>query len=157
MLMQMQTKKYIKMAGRILFLIYIGFLVYFLFFAEEYNRNIIAESYRYNFIPFREIIRFWNSRHQMGRIVVINLVGNIGAFLPFGLFVPIISIKLRKAWKVILLGALLSMTVELLQLVTRVGSGDIDDIILNTFGTIIGYWLFYICHAIWRKIYGKKI
>ena len=156
--MQIKTKKHIKKMGLILFLIYIGFLVYFLFFSEEYNRNIIAESYRYNFMPFKEIMRFWHYRYQLGaRVVVINIIGNIGAFIPFGLFVPIISIKLRKAWKVILLGMLLSGTVELLQLVTKVGSFDVDDIILNTAGTIIGYLLFCICNAIWRKTYGKKI
>ena len=156
--MQIKTQKSIKKIGLVLFLIYIGFLVYFLFFSEEYNRNIISESYRYNFTPFKEILRFWNYRHQLGlKVVVINLVGNIGAFVPFGLFVPIISIKMRQAWKVILSGMLLSATVEFLQLVTKVGSCDIDDLILNTLGTIIGYCLFSICHAIWRKIYGKKI
>jgi Glycopeptide antibiotics resistance protein len=156
--MQIKTKKHIKEVGLILFLIYIGFLVYFLFFSEEYNRNIISESYRYNFTPFKEIMRFWHYRHQLGaKVVVINIIGNIGAFIPFGLFVPIISIKLRKAWKVILLGILLSGTVEFLQLVTKVGSFDVDDIILNTVGTIIGYLLFCICNAIWRKTYGKKI
>lgn len=156
--MQIKTQKSIKKIGLVLFLIYIGFLVYFLFFSEEYNRNIISESYRYNFTPFKEILRFWNYRHQLGiKVVVINLAGNIGAFVPFGLFVPIISIKMRQAWKVILTGMLLSTAVEFLQLVTRVGSCDIDDLILNTLGTIIGYLLFSICHAIWRKIYGKKI
>ena len=156
--MQKQTKKHIKTIGAILFLIYIGFLFYFLFFAEEYNRNIVAENYRYNLTPFKEIIRFWSYRAQLGmKTVVINLLGNIAAFIPFGLFVPIISIKLRKAWKVILLGALLSTAVELLQLVTRVGSCDIDDLILNTTGTIIGYLIFCICNVVWRNTYGKKI
>lgn len=156
--MQTKTKKHIKNMGFILFLTYICFLVYFLFFAEEYSRNIISESYRYNFIPFKEIIRFLNYRMQLGtRAVLINLVGNIGAFIPFGLFVPIISIKLRKPGKVILLGMLLSIAVEFIQLVTRVGCCDVDDVILNTLGTIIGYLLFYICHTIWRKIYGEKI
>ena len=156
--MQRQTKKHIKNLGLILFLIYIGFLTYFLFFAEEYQRNIVAESYRYNSMPFKEIIRFWTYRAQLGtKAVVINLGGNLGAFIPFGLFVPIISVKLRKAWKVILLGALLSTAIEFLQLVTKVGCCDIDDIILNTIGTMIGYWLFLLCHLIWRKTYGKKI
>ena len=156
--MQIKTKKHIKNIGLALFLIYISFLVYFLFFSEEYNRNIIAESYRYNFTPFKEILRFWNYRGQLGvRVVVVNLLGNIGAFVPFGLFVPIISIKLRKAWKVILLGMLLSTAVEFVQLITKVGSCDIDDLILNTFGTMIGYLIFSVCHAIWRRIYGKKI
>ena len=153
-----QAKKYIKISGIVLFLIYISILIYFLFFSEEYNRNIIAIEYRYNFTPFKEIMRFWLHRRQLGwEIVIINIIGNIGAFVPLGLFIPIISKRLRKAWKVIMLGTLLSLTVELLQLVTRVGSCDVDDIILNTFGTMVGYLLFCSCNYVWRKTYGKAI
>ena len=155
---KIQAKKYIKIGGIVLFLIYISILIYFLFFSEEYNRNVIAAGYRYNFIPFKEIIRFWSHRRQLGwEIVMINIVGNIGAFLPFGLFIPIISRRLRRAWKVVALGLLLSLTVEFLQLVTRVGCCDVDDIILNTFGTMLGYLLFVGCNYFWRQTYGKAV
>lgn len=150
--MEAQTKKRIKIVGVILFLIYISFLLFLLFFYEGYSRNIVWEDYRYNFIPLKEIIRFWNYREQLGiGVFTLNVLGNIVAFIPLGLFLPIISIRLRKAWKVILIGALLSTVVEFLQLVTKVGCCDIDDLILNIFGTIIGFGLFCICNVIYRK------
>jgi len=44
--------------------------------------------------------------------------------------------------------------VETIQLVWKVGSFDVDDLILNTLGGVIGYLLFWICNKIRRKIYG---
>jgi len=156
--MQIQMKKHIKNIGVILFLIYMAFLVYFLFFAEEYSRNIVTEHYRYNYTPFEEIVRFWQYRHQLGmQAFTLNIIGNVVAFVPFGLFVPIISRGLRKTWKIIMLGALLSAVIEVVQLMTRVGTCDIDDVILNTIGAIVGYLIFYICSCVWRNTYGKKI
>ena len=156
--MKIRTKRYIRIGGTILFLVYIGILFYLLFFSADYNRDVVASGYRYNFIPFKEILRFWNNRGTLGMgPVMVNIVGNVVAFVPFGFFVPIISRKLRAGWKVISLGLLLSLLVEFLQLVTRVGSCDIDDLILNTFGTMVGYILFCICSAVWRRTYGKEI
>ena len=156
--MKVQTKRYARIIGIILFLIYLSILFYFLFFSEEYDRNIVATTYRYNFNPFREIMRFWNYRQQLGtRVVVVNLVGNVMAFVPFGFILPIISDRLKGCVKVTFLGLLLSLSVEGLQLLTRVGSCDIDDVILNTFGALLGYCLFVMCSLAWRKINGKKV
>ena len=46
---------------------------------------------------------------------------------------------------------LLSLTIEITQLLTRVGSFDVDDLILNTAGGIAGYLLFYIMNKIRSK------
>ena len=45
---------------------------------------------------------------------------------------------------------------EILQLVTRVGSFDVDDILLNTIGGMLGYIVFMICNLIRRKCYVRK-
>jgi len=47
--------------------------------------------------------------------------------------------------------------VEVIQLITKVGCFDVDDMILNTAGAALGYLLFFICDHLRRKIYGKKI
>ena len=65
-----ETKILIRRMGILLFAIYIIFLVYFLFFSEEYGNSRAAEAqrvYRYNLIPFVEINRrFWIYREQLG-------------------------------------------------------------------------------------------
>ena len=58
--------KYALWGGRVLFLIYLAGLCYFLFFAENYGRVFGQENYRYNLIPFKEIERFWKYRSELG-------------------------------------------------------------------------------------------
>jgi hypothetical protein len=56
---------------------------------------------------------------------------------------PIISRQQRKFARITLLSFLSSLLVELIQLVSKVGSFDVDDMILNTLGGVIGYLLFW--------------
>ena len=157
--MKKETKILIRRMGILLFAIYIIFLVYFLFFSEEYGRAAEAQRvYRYNLIPFVEIRRFWVYRKQLGFLAVFtNLFGNVIGFLPFGFILPVILERMRSGWLIILAGFGLSVTVEVIQLITKVGCFDVDDMILNTAGAALGYLLFFICNHLRRKIYGKKI
>ena len=69
----------------------------------------------------------------LGPVAVIsNLFGNIAIFMPFGFLVPILGRKKRKFWFTALLGFELSLSVECIQLVTKTGCFDVDDIFLNT-------------------------
>ena len=147
--MKKETKHIIRTLGTILFILYVLALIYFLFFSEEYGRAAMEErQYRYNLIPFVEIRRFWVYRKQFG-----NVIG----FLPFGFILPVILDKMRSGWLIVLAGFGLSVTVEVIQLITKVGCFDVDDMILNTAGAALGYLLFFICDHLRRKIYGKKI
>lgn len=139
-------------------IVYIFLLIYFLFLAEWYGRD--PEVYmepRYNLIPFLEIKRFWEHRSVLGsQIVFLNLFGNVIGFIPLGFLLPIVSPALKKTGVVVCLGFCISITVECLQLILRVGSCDVDDVILNTVGTLIGYIGYRICNGIRRRFYGKK-
>lgn len=103
-----------------------------------------------NLVPFRTLklfTRLLDSSHPpFVRSAIINLVGNVIMFIPLGLFLPAIWEKFRRLWKTLLMTALIITVVELLQLVTLVGSCDIDDLILNLIGAALGYWLFRISH-----------
>ena len=149
----------IRALGTVLFILYVLALIYFLFFSEEYGRSAMEErDYRYNLIPFVEIRRFWVYRKQLGFLAVFtNLFGNVAGFLPFGFMLPVITGKMRSGFLITLAGFGLSLTVEVIQLITKVGCFDVDDLILNTAGAALGYLLFFICDHLRRKIYGKKI
>ena len=87
--------------------------------------------------------RFLIYRRQLGAgAVVLNLAGNVLAFVPFGLFLPLLVKRVRSFGKTVLLGFEFSLFVEILQLYSKVGSFDVDDILLNTTGVLIGYLLF---------------
>ena len=85
-----------------------------------------------------------------------NLFGNVIIFMPFGFFMPMAS-KYRSLFSTVFYSFGLSLCVETFQLVTKVGSFDVDDLLLNTIGGLAGYILFIICAAIRRRhVYKKK-
>ena len=139
-------KKRIRLFGMVMFVIYLLLLIYFLFFAEEYGRKAATGELRYNLVPLREIQRFWKERETLGwKAVVLNLLGNVAAFIPFGAILPVIAAKMRERLgfgRTVLNGFIFSLAVESMQLLTRVGSFDVDDLLLNTLGTALGYGLF---------------
>ena len=132
-----------KIVGHITLVIYVGIMVYFLFLADMFHRGEIASSYRYNLVPFQEIRRmpvlfkylgFWPA--------FINIFGNVIVFIPLGFFLPFLVRKLRKWYATALLCLELTFIVEIIQLITKVGVCDVDDMILNLLGGIIGYVIF---------------
>lgn len=156
-MMNESQKKKEKVVFRILFAIYVLLVIYFLFFAEMTGRTISDRTYHYNLILFKEIKRFIVYREQLGALAVTaNLLGNILIFLPFGMLVPFLTKRFKKFWGVTLLTFELSLLVELVQLVTKVGSCDVDDLLLNTVGGMLGFACYAIAVRCRRmKHYGK--
>lgn len=143
--------------GTVVFLIiYLLLLAYVCFWSEAYGRTEVQKIYHYNLIPFREIMRFYTYRELVGiEAFVLNLFGNVLVFAPFGFMVPIINWRYRNIKKAAGLTFCLSMTIECIQLITRVGSFDVDDLILNTLGGILGYVFFHVANRIRRRWFGK--
>lgn len=144
-----KNENYAFWGGRVLFLIYLAGLCYFLFFAENYGRVTGLEKYRYNLVPFREIERFWKYRRELGIHSFHNLAGNILGFMPAGFFIPIMWKDKRGFFFTVCMTFQLSLQAEILQLIFRVGSFDVDDLLLNTFGGILGYLLLILLKK-WR-------
>lgn len=143
--------------GAVLFLLYVLLLMYVLFFSEVYGRGA-EHMYQYNLIPFLEIRRFWVYREQLGMLAFYtNVLGNVLAFLPYGFLLPVVFPGVNGGLFTILSGLSVSLCVEAIQLMTRVGSFDVDDLILNTLGAAFGYFLFIVCNHLRRIYYGKKI
>lgn len=153
--MEDSTKKKIRIAGLVLFICYLLALTYFLFFAESYGRAMQDRDYAYNLEPLKEIRRFWDNRHILGNMAVfLNLAGNVLAFVPFGMILPILIRGTRGFWRIGFLTFEFSLVIETIQLVFKVGSFDVDDLLLNTLGGILGYAAFKVCNYVRRKIYG---
>lgn len=154
--MSVRKTRALRAFGKVLFLLYVGFLIYFLFLAEWYGRTGVSEEYRYNLELFREIKRFIIYRDQLGAFAVFaNLAGNILIFMPYGFFISMAS-RSRGFFKTLFFSMGLSLCVEITQLFSRVGSFDVDDILLNTVGGVVGYIIFLICNAIRRKHYARN-
>lgn len=135
------------------FVIYILLLSYLLFFSETYGRTMEG-GYRYNLELFKEIRRFWDNRESLGwQNVIVNLVGNVVAFAPFGFFLPMLCRAGKNVIGCVVLSALFSLLVETVQLFTRVGAFDVDDILLNAIGGFMGFLCYY---AFWKPLWRKK-
>ena len=156
--MKDETKNRIRVISWILFVIYIGLLIYFLFLSEEYGRTSFDQRmYRYNLTPFQEIKRFWIYRHRVGFWVsFLNLAGNVIGFIPFGMILPVIWPKTGKVLRILLLSFEFSLCVETIQLVWKVGSFDVDDLLLNTIGGFAGYIIFVLARGVWERYSGTN-
>lgn len=99
-----------------------------------------------NFIPFKEIFRY-----QIGsRLFIKNIVGNILLFLPYGYFASY-YLNNKKVWPTALLTIIVSFTIETVQL--KIGrTFDVDDIILNTCGGIIGGFIYSLSESVSNKL-----
>ncbi|MCI6018522.1 MAG: VanZ family protein [Clostridiales bacterium] len=144
--------KNIKIVSAVFLVLYMSALAYVCFFSETYGRTQISSGYHYNFVPFKEIRRFLEYREVIGfKAVLLNLFGNVFVFSPFGFIVPVISRKSRVVMKMLILTFMLSFCIETIQLLCRVGSFDVDDLLLNTLGGLIGYAVFKILDVIRKK------
>lgn len=109
-----------------------------------------------NVKPLETVQRFiWVLRNShdatLLRHAVVNLVGNVVMFLPLGYLTPCIWSKTQKfRWHLIYM-VLTILAIEVLQLVTLLGSCDVDDLLLNLVGTTIGYLLWKIASLFVKK------
>lgn len=145
--------------GWVLFLAYLLILVYFMFLAESFGRDLTTpRGYAYNLELFKEIKRFYRYRAQLGmQAFLLNVVGNVIAFMPCGFFLPIVSRRGKQWYNCFILCFLLSLCIEVTQLILQVGSFDVDDLLLNTTGGILGYITYHIVQKmrIRRRLRGK--
>ena len=77
--MSRNSIKKLRWGGRVLLVLYLACLIYFMFFSESYGRTEVHTEYRYNLVLFQEIRRFLRHRDILGLpAVLINIVGNVG-------------------------------------------------------------------------------
>ena len=150
------SKENQRKAVVIMLLIYLLVLAYLLFLSPNFRSYDLPDDYDIlNLVPFREIARFLTNRDEIGIWgAFTNLAGNILAFIPFGILVPAAFRSMRKAYRTILAGMFISAAAELLQYKLACGVCDIDDVILNTAGTAIGYAVFTTVMKIRRSKVG---
>jgi glycopeptide antibiotics resistance protein len=132
----------------------IGVVVFLLFMTALFSQTILTFLYtgpvvtrsfsNVNLIPFRVFqdnyyaikeLNFWQP-------FIINFLGNICIFMPIGFMIPMLWNSFNRFWKVTLIGSSISLFIEITQL-SQARSSDIDDLWLNTVGSMLGYCLYY--------------
>ena len=150
----LKTRIWIKSEVPLVTLVlYLSFLAWRMFFHAftGYYRTA-SKVYEYNLIPFKTIIGYIKGFHNYNFDVwVYNLFGNVAVFIPLGFLLPFILRKNRSISKVLLISFLIILFAETMQLVFQVGVFDVDDILLNLVGCIIGYSIFRLINRIFCK------
>ena len=128
----------------LLMLLYLAAVIYLLFCRHASSDVPLGEYARYNtnFIPFLSFYVLYTTPYISYRVLVpfcVNLFGNLALFFPWGVLLPMLDKRLKNAKSFFLLTACVIIAVELLQLVFRVGTCDIEDFLLNMLGAAIGY------------------
>lgn len=136
-------KKVVRPMVWAVFGVYCFILIYVLFLSRGSRAHYpYAQYFRQftNFIPFKTIIEYIQ-RYNNGfrNLSILNLLGNFVLFLPMGAVLPCVSYKFNRFWKVVLCVLGMVVFVEVAQGILRVGSIDIDDVIFNVCGAMIGY------------------
>ncbi|WP_341669728.1 VanZ family protein [Virgibacillus halodenitrificans] len=156
--MRKKVEKFIKVILKISFIFYLVALVILLFIGNRgylYTDLTLLEYMKTssNFVPFKTINTYFTAfvDNSMNRNIPIkNLVGNFFMFLPMGIYLPFLIKKIAGLGRFVLSMIVLLFFIEVIQLVTRRGSFDIDDFILNMIGALIGF-------AIWKTKYIQKL
>ncbi len=93
-----------------------------------------------NFTFFKTIQMYIDYSYMLNSFE--NLVGNVIVFVPFGFLIPYVHEWSKKFWVMLLNAFLFVLGIEVFQLFSAFGAFDVDDILLNCFGAIIGYILY---------------
>lgn len=150
-------KKVINLIIKISFVIYIFMLCVILFFGSRghWEQFSILEyaAMQMNLVPLRTITLYVRAmiRDTINpNIALANLLGNFLLFLPMGIYLPLLFRKVRSLVDFLLYMIPVLSLVELVQLLTKRGSFDIDDLILNLAGAILGF-------LVWKSVPVQKV
>ena len=123
-------------------------MVYILFYIlavlgftfANFRDNILIESgiseRGFNLIPFSSIKQMLNSPLGL-RVALYNIMGNFLMLTPLAILLPLVNENFRKVRYYLIIIFIFSFCIELTQYITKIGSFDIDDLILNVSGSLI--------------------
>lgn len=154
--MKTEWKRYLICA---LFAVYCGVMLWLLFGRHVHDSGggyAHSLSVNVNLIPFRttaDLFRNLIDPPSPGLFTHawINLFGNIGVFIPLGIFIPLIWPGARTVGRFFLVASGVIIAIELLQYVTLRGILDVDDYLFNIVGLLAGFGLFQLTSKLFVK------
>lgn len=139
--MKQKHKVFLYTAG----VLYVFFMLWLLFgqrlnrWSDGYNPMRMLE--KINLIPLHTIREFlFQSDNRT--TAIFNLAGNVILFIPLGVLIPAVFPNVSTFRHTMFVAAVTMVCVEILQLVSLLGSLDVDDLLLNLLGAAIGYGVF---------------
>ncbi len=103
-----------------------------------------------NLVPFASILQLL--RETPAVFAFENIVGNLVLFVPLGVLLPFLFAELRRPAALLWRAGVISLLIEGTQFLTRARSVDVDDVILNTTGAIVGLGVYMMATAMLKRI-----
>lgn len=104
-----------------------------------------------NYMPLVETIKMFKNSFRGIVTALYNVVGNIILFIPLGFLIPLLFKKKNRFLNIVAYGFITSFAIELIQLLTSSNITDIDDIIFNTLGAVLGFIISNVFYKIIKK------
>lgn len=151
------------------FVIYLSAVVYLLFFSRMDTPislwNIVGRLDPdsipgMNLVPFGTISCYLSCLipgNAYAQVSLCNLLGNFMIFLPMGFYLPLLSGSCRSTGNFALRMFLVTFSVEFIQLLTGLGTFDVDDMILNMAGALAGYSLCADAAAAFQNLFAPGL
>ena len=76
------------------------------------------------------------------RYIILYALANVFVFLPIGILIPLIWDGMRNIKRILLAGFLMSLSIEIFQFILKCGVFQTEDLIVNTVGSGLGYWIY---------------
>ena len=115
------------------FITYLVVIAEVAFFSREPGSRIIANL---------RLMGTWGTTVRKHSFVIENLI----MFFPMGIFLPILSHRLRNLKQIFFMSLTMSLGIELIQFMTERGFFQLDDVVMNVLGTIIGFIIWKMCN-----------
>lgn len=154
----------LRVAGAIVGFIYLLVLVWFLFNGfqsrMEYGTWMQYVGVHTNFVPFSTIsfyISSFTSGMMNNDIILRNLIGNLLPFFPMGILLPVMFDRMKRFPWFFLTQFCVIVAFEAIQLFTTTGSFDVDDILLNLIGAVIGWFVWLVICRVYAGLHERMI
>ena len=141
LLLAFKGKKAWRGVARLLLVEYV-----FLIYCSTVLFRAAKELREYNFTPF------WS--YSRPDLLIENIM-NVVVFVPVGFLLGFATKEGKKGWLLaLLIGAGLSIGIETLQLAFKLGFAEVDDVMHNTLGCMIGYGVYSLVRIRHEKFYN---
>ncbi|WP_025689869.1 VanZ family protein [Paenibacillus zanthoxyli] len=139
--MSIPRKVWIRRIAAACLIVYSACLLYWMFLGFGRTARY-GQPMRYSLVPLRTIGYYLSAGGEIPLTVrLVNLLGNVAVFVPFGILIPAVTSRLRSAAGLAVLCIPCITALEILQMLLRAGSFDVDDILLNLLGVWTGFGL----------------
>lgn len=140
--------------GILVFIIYI-ITLFFITISLTLQFEKINTKESINIIPVNNLVEFIQNAVKTGNLSIVELkvFGNILLLMPMGFFIPLLW-SLKDDLYAVLFGLLVSISIEIGQLYLGLGA-DVDNLILNSLGALLGYLVYSVCYKAFPKIPKK--